>query len=254
MDSVTRFAVAQREIGLAAGEIPTTRGYPPSALGLLPGLLERAGTSPAGSITGFYTVLVEGDDLNDPVGDTVRSIVDGHLVLSRDLANAGHFPSIDVLASASRVALAVTDPAQQRLAAEVRRLLAVHDRARDLIEVGAYAPGHDPELDRAVALAPALERFRRQDLNEICPADEAWALLAEILVAGDVDGGRPPAAAVEAAIGTGTVTGAGSIGSDALGASVPTGMVGLAGPVPPGRSGSTGWSRPVPGLRGGAGW
>ncbi|MGI9598368.1 MAG: FliI/YscN family ATPase [Acidimicrobiales bacterium] len=181
MDSVTRFAVAQREIGLAAGEIPTTRGFPPSALGLLPGLLERAGTSVDGSITGFYTVLVEGDDMNDPIGDTVRSIVDGHLVLSRDLANAGHFPSIDVLRSASRVALSVTSPEQQAMASLTRRYLAVHDRARDLIEVGAYSPGADEELDLAVALAPALEDFRRQDLQEATRPDQAWARLAEII-------------------------------------------------------------------------
>jgi flagellum-specific ATP synthase len=193
MDSVTRFAIAQREIGLAAGEIPTTRGFPPSALGLLPGLLERAGTSSTGSITGFYTVLVEGDDVNDPIGDTVRSIVDGHLVLSRELANAGHFPSIDVLASASRVALSVTDPAQQQLAAEVRRLLSIHERARDLIEVGAYAPGNDPELDRAVALAPTLERFRRQDLHDTCPADRSWSLLAGLLAADGEATGEPAA-------------------------------------------------------------
>jgi flagellum-specific ATP synthase len=182
MDSVTRFAIAQREIGLAAGEIPSARGFPPSAFGLLPGLLERAGTSSTGSITGFYTVLVEGDDVNDPIGDTVRSIVDGHLVLSRELANAGHFPSIDVLASASRVALSVTSAEQRTLAAEARRLLSIHDRARDLIEVGAYSPGSDPELDRAVALAPALEAFRRQDLHDLHPADQAWADLAAIVL------------------------------------------------------------------------
>lgn len=182
MDSVTRFAVAQREIGLAAGEIPTTRGFPPSALGLLPGLLERAGTSDRGSITGFYTVLVEGDDMNDPVGDTVRSIVDGHLVLSRELANAGHFPSIDVLSSASRVALSVTTPEQQALTAIARRMLAVHERARDLIELGAYNPGNDEELDHAVALSGGLEMFRRQDLHEACPVDESWAKLESVLI------------------------------------------------------------------------
>ena len=185
MDSITRFAVAQREIGLAAGEIPTTRGFPPSALGLLPALLERAGTSAAGSITGFYTVLVEGDDINDPIGDTVRSIVDGHLVLSRDLANAGHFPSLDILASSSRVALAVTTPGQQDLAARARRLLAIYDRARDLIEVGAYSLGLDEELDRAVALAPLLETFRRQGLHEVYPVAAAWADLATILATED---------------------------------------------------------------------
>jgi flagellum-specific ATP synthase len=184
MDSVTRFAVAQREIGLAAGEIPTSRGYPPSALGLLPGLLERAGRSERGSITGFYTVLVEGDDLNDPISDTVRSIADGHLALSRELANAGHFPSIDVLNSASRVALAVTSLDQQQLAAEARRLLATYDRARDLIEIGAYAPGLDAELDRAVAIHPKLAELRRQPLHEFCPADESWRRLAACLAGG----------------------------------------------------------------------
>ncbi|MEL7157542.1 MAG: FliI/YscN family ATPase [Actinomycetota bacterium] len=181
MDSVTRFAVAQREIGLAAGEIPTSRGFPPSALGLLPSLLERAGTAATGSITGFYTVLVEGDDMNDPIGDTVRSIVDGHLVLSRELANAGHFPSIDVLSSASRVATAVTTPHQADVAARARRILAVLHRARDLIEVGAYQPGSDPELDRAIAVGPALEIFQRQGLHEWTAAAEAWTTLESIV-------------------------------------------------------------------------
>ncbi len=181
MDSVTRFAMAQREIGLAAGEVPTSRGYPPSVFGLLPGLLERAGTSAAGSITGFYTVLVEGDDLNDPIGDSVRSILDGHISLTRDLANAGHFPSIDVLQSASRVADAVTDFDQQQLAAEGRKLLATYDSARDLVEVGAYSPGADPVIDRAVLLHPALTQFLQQDLHDQVNASQAWSQL-EILL------------------------------------------------------------------------
>ncbi len=181
MDSVTRFAIAQREIGLAAGEVPTTRGFPPSALGLLPGLLERAGTSASGSITGFYTVLVEGDDLNDPVGDTVRSITDGHISLSRDLANAGHFPSIDVLRSASRVVSSVCTAEQRALAAQARRLLATYDRARDLIEIGAYATGADAEIDRAVALHGQLDDFTRQPLHELTTAGDAWRLLAAVL-------------------------------------------------------------------------
>jgi flagellum-specific ATP synthase len=185
MDSVTRFAMAQREIGLAAGEVPTTRGFPPSALGLLPGLLERAGTSSnaagPGSITGFYTVLVEGDDLNDPIGDTVRSITDGHISLSRDLANAGHFPSIDVLRSASRVVSAVCSDEQRSLASQARRLLATYDRARDLIEIGAYAAGADPDIDRAVELHSVLDDFTRQPLHELTPASEAWQQLAAIL-------------------------------------------------------------------------
>ena len=185
MDSVTRFAAAQREIGLAAGEIPTSRGYPPSALGLLPGLLERAGTGVRGSITGFYTVLVENDDLNDPIGDTVRSIVDGHLSLSRELANAGHFPSIDVLASASRVAGSVTSREQQAMASAGRRLLALYEQNRDLIEVGAYAPGVDPELDQAIAARPHLLDLTRQGLDESTPYDAAWEQLAAIVTAAE---------------------------------------------------------------------
>ena len=181
VDSVTRFSQAQREIGLAAGEIPTARGLPPSSLSLLPGLLERAGTTQTGSITGFFTVLVEGDDLNDPIGDTIRSIVDGHISLSRDLANAGHFPSIDVLASASRVARAVTSAPEQALAAQARSVLAIYERARDIIDVGAYVAGSDLEVDAAVALYPRLVSFLRQNIDTLCPAKDGWRLLAEAL-------------------------------------------------------------------------
>src|SRR5206468_3432989 len=141
MDSLTRVAMAQREVGLSAGEPPATRGYPPSVFGLLPRLLERAGTSPAGSITGLYTVLVEGDDLQDPIGDTARSILDGHVVLSRDLATAGHFPSIDVLESVSRTTAAVTTPGQRADATALRRMLAAHREVRELVEIGAYLAG-----------------------------------------------------------------------------------------------------------------
>ena len=181
VDSVTRFSQAQREIGLAAGEIPTARGLPPSSLSLLPGLLERAGTTQSGSITGFFTVLVEGDDLNDPIGDTIRSIVDGHISLNRDLANAGHFPSIDVLASASRVGRAVTSEFEQSLAVQARSVLASYERVRDIIDVGAYVPGADLETDEAVALYPELVSFLRQNITTLVPAGEAWKMLASIL-------------------------------------------------------------------------
>src|SRR5690606_4223692 len=144
MDSLTRYCMAQREIGLSAGEPPTSQGYPPSVFTLLPKLLERAGTAERGSITGIYTVLVDGDDHNEPIADAVRSILDGHVVLSRALAHAGHYPAIDVLASISRVAPNVTTSEQQQLAQELRRLLAAHAEARDLIEIGAYVPGADP--------------------------------------------------------------------------------------------------------------
>jgi flagellum-specific ATP synthase len=181
MDSLTRFAMAQREIGLASGEVPATRGYPPSMFAALPRLLERAGAAERGSITGFYTVLVEGDDLNDPVGDTARSILDGHVTLSRELATAGHFPTIDVLESVSRVAGAVTEPHQAALATELRRLLAAYRECRDLIEIGAYRPGSNPLVDRALQLRGQIEGFLRQDLAELTPAPVAWDALATLL-------------------------------------------------------------------------
>jgi flagellum-specific ATP synthase len=184
MDSLTRFAMAQREVGLSAGEPPATRGYPPSVFALLPRLLERAGASEHGSITGLYTVLIEGDDLMDPIGDAARSILDGHIVLTRSLATAGHFPSIDVLESISRLTNAVTTPEQRAAATEMRRLLAAYRDARDLIEIGAYVAGTNPLVDRAVALREAMDGFLRQELHDLTPAPDAWARLAQLLVGG----------------------------------------------------------------------
>jgi flagellum-specific ATP synthase len=167
MDSATRFAMAQREIGLAAGEPPATRGYPPSVFALLPRLLERAGTTPhAGSITGVYTVLVEGDDLNDPVGDAVRSILDGHIVLSRELAAANHFPAIDVLGSVSRLAGDLTTSDEARAASALRDGLATYRDARDLVAVGAYVRGSDAKIDAALTALEPVTRFLRQDRGE----------------------------------------------------------------------------------------
>jgi flagellum-specific ATP synthase len=181
MDSLTRFAMAQREVGLSAGEPPATRGYPPSVFSLLPRLLERAGQAEHGSITGLYTVLVEGDDMNEPIADAARSILDGHVVLSRRLATAGHFPSIDVLESISRVSGAVTAPAQQAAATELRALLAAHRDAKDLIEIGAYVPGTNPTVDRSVVLKGAIDGFLRQGIHEITPTDQAWDHLLAVL-------------------------------------------------------------------------
>ncbi|MGE3621766.1 MAG: FliI/YscN family ATPase [Acidimicrobiia bacterium] len=181
MDSLTRVAMAQREIGLSAGEPPATRGYPPSVFALLPRLLERAGAAEEGAITGIYTVLVDGDDHDEPVADTARSILDGHVVLSRRLATAGHFPSIEVLDSVSRVAGAVTTPAQRAVATEVRRLLAAHRDARDLVEIGAYVAGSNPLVDRALVLQPEIEAFLRLDLDDRAPAEASWQALARIL-------------------------------------------------------------------------
>ncbi|GAA4089024.1 FliI/YscN family ATPase [Nocardioides kongjuensis] len=181
MDSLTRVAMAQREIGLSAGEPPATRGYPPSVFGLLPRLLERAGTSAAGSITGIYTVLVEGDDLQDPIGDTARSILDGHVVLSRDLATSGHFPAIDVLESISRVHRAVTTPEQQQDAVRLRRMLAAHRSVRELVEIGAYVAGADADADAALARLPLIEEFLRQSMDDITPRAEAWDRLATVV-------------------------------------------------------------------------
>ena len=154
MDSLTRFCMAQREVGLSAGEPPATRGYPPSVFALMPRLLERAGAGESGSITGLYTVLVEGDDMNDPIADTARSILDGHIVLSRKLATSGHFPSIDVLESISRVAPRVMTAEQIAEATELRRLMAAYRDAKDLIEIGAYVKGSNPLVDRSVSYGP----------------------------------------------------------------------------------------------------
>ena len=181
MDSLTRFAMAQREVGLSAGEPPATRGYPPSVFAMLPRLLERAGAAERGSITGLYTVLVEGDDMLDPIGDASRAILDGHIVLSRALATSGHFPSIDVLESISRVGPAVTTPEQRAAAAEMRRLLAAYRDAKDLIEIGAYVAGTNTLVDRAVVLREAMDGFLRQDLHESTSAQDAWAWLGRIV-------------------------------------------------------------------------
>ncbi|MEZ5245775.1 MAG: FliI/YscN family ATPase [Acidimicrobiales bacterium] len=177
VDSITRFAMAQREIGLAAGEFPASRGYPPSVLSALPRLLERAGAGPRGSITAFYTVLVEGDDMNDPVADAVRGILDGHIVLTRALAQRGHFPSIDVLASVSRVMNAVTTADQQGLARQLREQLASYEESRDLIEVGAYVPGSNSRTDLAIARREHVLAFLQQDSHEPVPFDRVWSEL-----------------------------------------------------------------------------
>jgi flagellum-specific ATP synthase len=173
MDSVTRFAMAQREVGLAIGEPPATRGYTPSVFALLPRLLERAGTSPEGSITGLYTVLVDGDDMNEPVADAVRSILDGHAVLTRDLAHAGHYPAVDVLQSVSRLATEIAPAPTQAAAAEVRRLIAAHRDKEDLIAIGAYQPGADPTVDAAIALRGGIDAFLRQDIEERSDLEDA---------------------------------------------------------------------------------
>ena len=183
MDSLTRVAMAQREIGLSAGEPPATRGYPPSVFALLPRLLERAGTSPQGSITGLYTVLVEGDDLQDPVGDTARSILDGHVVLSRRLATSGHFPSIDVLESISRTTNAITNDGQRLSATALRRMLAAHRDVRELVEIGAYVAGADPDADRALELMARIDAFLRQPMDEASPLVETWSRLHELVAA-----------------------------------------------------------------------
>jgi len=162
MDSVTRLAMAQREIGLAIGEPPATRGYTPSVFAMLPRLLERAGTSERGSITGLYTVLVEGDDMNEPIADAARSILDGHCVLSRELAHRNHYPAIDVLGSVSRLADEITDAEVRQAAAGLRETLAAYRSKEDLITIGAYTHGADREVDYAIAKLPAIEAFLRQ--------------------------------------------------------------------------------------------
>jgi flagellum-specific ATP synthase len=180
MDSVTRFAMAQREVGLAIGEPPATRGYTPSVFALLPRLLERSGTSPAGSITGLYTVLVDGDDMNEPIADAVRSILDGHVVLTRDLAHRGHYPAIDVLQSVSRLVGEISGPAVRQAGQELRALLAALRDKEDLIAIGAYQGGADPLVDAGLALRDDIEAFLRQAVDEGEPAEQADARLLAI--------------------------------------------------------------------------
>jgi len=168
-DSVTRFAYAQREIGLAVGEPPARQGYTPSVFSLLPKLLERAGTGPVGTITGLYTILVDGDDMDDPIADSVRGILDGHVVLSRKLADQGQYPAVDVLRSVSRLATKITSPTAREAFAVLRRHLAVYTQAEDLINAGAYAPGSNPEIDLAVKKYPEIRAFLVQAVEEKAP-------------------------------------------------------------------------------------
>jgi flagellum-specific ATP synthase len=168
MDSLTRYAMAQREIALAIGEPPVTRGYPPSVFARLPQLIERAGNGPAGggSITAFYTVLVEGDDQQDPIADAARAILDGHIVLNRQLADAGHYPAIDIEQSISRVMTNLIPADHLDQVRQFKQLYSRHQRARDLLAVGAYAAGSDPLLDRAISMNPHLEAFLQQQIGE----------------------------------------------------------------------------------------
>lgn len=182
MDSLTRFCMAGREIGLASGEPPTARGYTPSVFAMLPRLLERAGAKVnSGAITGIYTVLVEGDDVNDPIADAVRSIVDGHIVLSRELAQEGHYPPIDILSSISRVMRDIVSKEQMKLYQETVSILATYKKAEDLINIGAYVKGSNPEIDRALELMPKLKEFLKQEIEEGCSFEESLQRLKEIL-------------------------------------------------------------------------
>lgn len=180
MDSLTRVAMAQREIGLSAGEPPATRGYPPSTFSTLATLLERAGAAATGSITGVYTVLVDGDDHNEPIADAARSILDGHVVLDRALAITGHFPSIDVLGSISRLASKITPPDRLADATTLRAVLSARRSAQDLLDVGAYKPGANARVDAAVRFEEAIDGFLRQGMDQPSTADGAWDALREL--------------------------------------------------------------------------
>jgi len=181
MDSLTRFAMAQREIGLAAGEPPASRGYVPSVFSLLPKLLERTGTSQNGAITAIYTVLVEGDDMNEPVADAVRGFLDGHIVLSRKLANANHFPAIDVLRSVSRLDRAVCDEEQLELISDARDLLSIYSANEDMINVGAYVKGSSQKIDLAIEKNDSIQNFLRQRYDSLFERQEAFSHLSSIL-------------------------------------------------------------------------
>ena len=179
-DSLTRVAMAQREIGLSAGEPPTTKGYPPSVFSLLPHLMERTGPAKHGSITAIYTVLVDGEDMDEPIADLARATLDGHIVLKRSLASAGHYPPIDILGSVSRLMSRVAEAPHQEAARRMRLLMAAYEDARDLISIGAYVRGADPDVDEAVALWPSLNVFLRQNANESTDPGQAISVLERL--------------------------------------------------------------------------
>jgi flagellum-specific ATP synthase len=185
IDSITRYAQAQREIALAVGEPPATKGYPPSVFSKLPQLVERAGNGGEGqgSITAFYTVLTEGDDLQDPVADAARAILDGHIVLSRELADSGHFPAIDIEASISRVMPMVTSPEHQQLAQQLKQSYSLYQQNKDLISIGAYTKGTDPRIDQAIRLLPVINYFLQQQMREVIPYEQSLNQLQEIIAA-----------------------------------------------------------------------
>lgn len=185
MDSVTRFAMAQREVGLAVGEPPTTKGYTPSVFAMLPKLLERSGTNPNGSVTAFYTVLVDGDDFEEPIADAVRGILDGHFVLDRKLANKGQYPAVDILRSVSRVMNDIVEKKHQKAAGRFRELLATYTDSEDLIHIGAYKRGTSPTVDEAIALHPSIQTFLRQTVDEQVSQEEAIRTLVEQFGAGE---------------------------------------------------------------------
>ena len=187
VDSLTRVAMAQREIGNSVGEPPTTKGYTPSVFSLLPALIERAGTqmNGHGSISGLYTVLVDGDDFNDPIADAARSLLDGHINLSRDLAAKGHFPAIDISTSSSRVMNDIVSPTHWQLANKLKGLIGFYQENIDVVQIGAYQPGTNPQLDEALALMPKIESYLKQDMNDKSDFEQALQGLAQTLA-------RPP--------------------------------------------------------------
>lgn len=191
MDSVTRFAMAQREIGLAVGEPPTSRGYTPSVFALLPQLLERAGNDDKGSVTGLFTVLVEADDMNDPIADAARSILDGHLVLTRELASLNHYPAIDILESVSRLTRDLLETPKLDLVGHARETLAVYRKNQDLITIGAYVNGSNPHIDQAIRLHGPLMSFLRQGIKETRTVTESWQLLSQIMTPPPVTEAKP---------------------------------------------------------------
>lgn len=180
LDSMTRISMAQREVGLAIGEPPATRGYTPSVFVMMPKLMERTGAGVKGTITGLYTVLVEGDDFNEPISDTARSILDGHIMLSRDLAHKNHYPAVDVLQSISRVMNDITSKEHKAAAAKIRNMLAVYQKNADLINIGAYVKGTDPNIDKAIELNDVINQFLVQSTDESCPFEETLSKLMTI--------------------------------------------------------------------------